>query len=100
MKSVQILTINKWATSVLQYPAVAAGSAPRPNAHPVNLSRSGQLTGSSQSQAEDGSTPPNSVVPWELSRFWLWSIRVGIKGGDVCTMPNKSKKDKVGFGIA
>lgn len=30
MKSVQILTMNKRATSVLQYPAVAAGGAPRP----------------------------------------------------------------------
>lgn len=63
MKSLQILTINKWATSVLQYPAAAAGGAGRPTAHPVNLSRCGQLTGGSQSQAEDGSTPPNSVVP-------------------------------------
>lgn len=48
---------------MLQYPAAAAGSASRPNAHPVNLSRCGQLTDGSQSQAEDGSTPPNSVVP-------------------------------------
>lgn len=44
-------------------PSCRRWGASRPNAHPVNLSRCGQLTDGSQSQAEDGSTPPNSVVP-------------------------------------
>lgn len=39
--------------------------------------------------------PPCSVLSWELSRFWLWSIREWSKGGYACTMPNKTKKDKV-----
>ena len=67
----------------------------RGDAGRVSLSRWGQLTDSSQSQGEDGLEPPYSVVPWELSRFWLWSIREGSKGGYACTMPNKTKKDKV-----
>lgn len=57
-----------------------APAAPTGDAQRVSLSRWGQLTDSSQSQGDDGLEPPYSVVPWELSRFWLWSIREGKQG--------------------
>lgn len=65
----------------------------------VNLSRWSQLTDSSQSQGEDGLNRLTVRCPESCQGFDCGVSDQGSKGGYGCTMPNKTKKDKVSLGI-